>query len=90
MLLGLNIEAGYVPVLRVYAKHQLSLLKRVAKKEYKDKRSMYKSLPTTKHKISDETAYFFLVRYGVSYAEMEKLLNKCLTANPRRSRPFRR
>jgi hypothetical protein len=81
MLLGLSIEAGFVPVLRVYAKHQLSLLRRVAKKTYYDKRSLYKSFATTRHECNEDTAYFFLERYGFSMEEAETLLSECLTSN---------
>jgi hypothetical protein len=81
MLLGLSVEAGFVPVLRVYAKHQLSLLKRVAKKSFTDKRTVYKSFATTKHVCNEDTAYFFLERYGFDMEEMETLLSRSLTSN---------
>jgi hypothetical protein len=81
MLLGLQIEAGFVPVIRVYAKHQLSLMRKQAKQDYTDSRSVYKSLAVERHSCSEETAYFFLERYGVDMAEMETLMSDCLTSN---------
>lgn len=81
MLLGLSIEAGFVPVLRVYAKHQLALVRKVEKKEYVDRRSIYKSFATEKHVCDADTAYFFLVRYGFDMAFAEECLTKSLTGN---------
>jgi hypothetical protein len=81
MLLGLSTECSHIPVLRVYAKHALSLMKGVKKETYYDKRTVYKSLAVEKHEPTDETAYFFLVRYGVAHSDMEEDLAASLTGN---------
>lgn len=81
MLIGLSIEAGYIPVLRTYATHQLKLLKTVKAAPHQDVRRVYKSLPTTRHKLTAETEYFFLERYGVSPSEADVALQSCLTRN---------
>ncbi len=71
MLLGLRIEAGFVPVIRTYTNHNLKLLKNVGKKEYFDDRRIYKSLPTATHRANDATNDFFLDRYGLTVEEAE-------------------
>jgi len=81
MLLGLQIEAGFVPVIRAYAKRNLKLLKTVAKKEHLDKRRIYKSLPTTKHNSNDDTKVFFLSRYGLTVEEAENAYLECCKTN---------
>ena len=81
MLLGVNIECGYIPVIRTYAKHQLKLLNNVKKLDYKDSRAIYKSLPSTKHQTDDSTAAFFTARYGLEVDAAEKALRDVLTGN---------
>jgi phage gp36-like protein len=65
----------------VYAKHQLKLLKSVAKKDYIDDRRVYKSLASAKHVCTADTDAFFENRYSVSADEARDLLSRCLTAN---------
>lgn len=81
MLLGLSIEASFVPVIRVYVKHQLGLMRAVTKQQYYDRRAVYKSFAISKHKCNDDTAYFFLERYGFEMQEMEQLLSSSLSGN---------
>ncbi len=81
MLLGLTIEASFVPVIRTYAKHQLKLLKKTAAVQYVDARKQYKSLPESKHKANMDTEVFFEARYGVTVQEAEDALRKVLTNN---------
>jgi hypothetical protein len=81
MLLGLAVEASHIPILRVYVRHQLKLLKRVEKKEFFDRRAIYKSLATEKHKMSEDTTFFFMERYGFDYKELEEMMEACLTDN---------
>lgn len=81
MLTGLNVEAGFVPVIRVYAQHQLALLNGCETKHYTDKRSVYKSLASREHKFNEDTSYFFLVRYGFDVLTAERALKAVLTNN---------
>lgn len=81
MLLGCNIECGYIPILRTYTSHQLKLLTKVTKIDYLDKRSVYKSLPQTKHKSCEGTNEFFEARYGVTVLDSEASLKAVLTGN---------
>lgn len=81
MLLGLRVEAGYIPVLGAYAKHQLGLLKKTAKKSYVDDRSVYKSLASSNHKPNDDTFSFFEERYGITAREAEEQLLSVLSKN---------
>jgi len=84
MIQGLGIEAGYVPVLRVYAAHCLDLLDGVKTVEYSDRRKVYKSLPSMKHEASLETDVFFFRRYSITVKEAEdslsNILYDCITA----------
>lgn len=88
MLLGLSIEASYVPVLRVYAAHQLALLADVEEIAFADKRSSYKSMAVSKHICCEETAYFFLVRYGFEHTQFETMLADELTSTLTDCVPF--
>jgi len=81
MLLGCNIECGYIPVLRTYTSHQLKLLTKVTKIDYLDKRSVYKALPQSKHKASQGTIEFFEARYGIAAPDAEAALKKVMTGN---------
>lgn len=81
MLLGLRIEAGYIPVISCYAKHQLGLLRKVAKSDYADDRAIYKSLPCEIHKRTEDTDQFFFDRYGITATEAEDQLLASLTGN---------
>jgi len=78
MLLGLNIEAGHVPVIRLYAKHCLKFLRRTEKKEYTDDR-FWKSMSQKKHFMCEATDIFFMERYGVCPKIAENILDRCLT-----------
>ena len=81
MLLGASIECGAVPVLRTYAKHQLSLMRKVKKQEWVDSRAVYKSLVKEKHVVDDRTEQFFYNRYGIDMWESEERLMAVLTNN---------
>jgi hypothetical protein len=78
MLLGLQIEAGYVPLIGSYAKHCLKFLSKTQKKDFIDKRSIYKSLAKSKHVLCDDTKLFFLERYGVAYDDCLSEFLSCL------------
>jgi len=73
MLMGLALEAGFVPVIRKYAEYASSLLKEVKIKEFADERKQYKSLATTSHTASDETNVFFMSRYGFDIDSVEEI-----------------
>jgi len=71
MLLGLRIEAGFVPVIRLYTSHCLQLLSKVKEVKYVDERSVYKSFARSEHKCDAETEMFFLERYGFTVKSVE-------------------
>lgn len=81
MLLGLRVEAGYIPVLGAFAKHQLGLLKKTVKKEFTDSRAVYKSLCSESHRPSEDTLAFFEARYGITAREAEEQLLAVLSKN---------
>ncbi len=81
MLIGLQIECGYVPVLRTYARHALELMASVTAAEYVDRRRIYKSLPNTQHESCADTELFFYQRYGLTVADSEEELTRVLTQN---------
>jgi len=80
MLIGLQLECGYVPVLRKYATHSLGLVGNIQAKEFHDDRR-YKSLPVSQHAVGDNTKMFFYERYGVDVDTAERLLEEALTEN---------
>jgi len=81
MLIGLQIECGYIPVLREYAAHQLTLMSSVKKKQYQDLERRHKSLPQTVHETDKATIDFFFARYGVRADVAIAELHKALTGN---------
>jgi hypothetical protein len=81
MLIGLQIECGYVPVLRTYAAHQLSLVGKIKAKTFFDKDRRHKSLPVSQHDANQATYDFFLERYGIDFESCEESLANCLTDN---------
>lgn len=80
-MLGLRVEAGYIPVLGAFAKHQLGLLKKTVKKEFTDSRAVYKSLCSESHRPSEDTLAFFEARYGITAREAEEQLLAVLSKN---------
>lgn len=81
MLIGLQIECGFVPVLRTYARHQLGLVEAIKEKTFLDKDRRHKSLPTSSHEANSATFAFFMDRYGVDASVCEEALSACLTDN---------
>jgi hypothetical protein len=81
MLLGCNIECGYVPVLGSFVRHQLRLMTKVGRLDYHDDRRVYKSLPNSRHDCNDDTRQFFFDRYGITVDEAEASLARAMTRN---------
>jgi len=81
MMIGLELECGFVPVLGEFAQHQLKLLSDVEAVEHVDERKIYKSLPVNKHKRSEETEVFFRDRYSISSDAAVAQLRESLTGN---------
>ncbi len=73
MMMGLKIEAGFVPVIDTYVKYVSGLIKEPAK-HYVDQRAIYKSLATKRHKPTEATELFFFERYGFPASEARKIL----------------
>jgi hypothetical protein len=81
MLIGLQKECGFIPVLRLYAAHQLRLLDGIGTKIFEDKERWHKSLPTLHHRSNADTYSFFENRYQLSAEECELALSRVLTDN---------
>jgi hypothetical protein len=72
MVLGLQIEAGFLPVIRMYVEKALLLLQNVEAAAYEDDRLQYKSFCVSKHEPNEETHLFFLARYGFTSHYVEE------------------
>jgi hypothetical protein len=81
MLLGLKREAGYIPVLRKYAKKNLAFYKRDVVVHFADKRSIYKSLCLENHIASEATYQFFMDRYDISVEDAEENFTSALASS---------
>lgn len=68
MLVGLQREAGFVPILGRYATWCLSKMRKI-KAKVVGNANLYKSLPTEIHTLNYETIQFFEERYELSFAD---------------------
>jgi len=78
MILGLKLEAGYLPFIGLYCRWVLRKLTETKMVSYTDERSIYKALPAENHQLSPETVDFFCERYHLSFTDTTRSFQQWL------------